>query len=289
MAPQVWFITGASRGLGRSMTELVLKQGDIAVATLRNPAALSDLQSKYPSTQLLLIPLDVTHTPDIKAAFDTAVKAFGKVDVVFNNAGANQIGEAEGIPEAEARKIFDINFWGAMNVSLEAIRVFREVNEPQGGRLLNISSTTAFAPMPGAAYYVASKSSIEAFTEAVRMELDPAWNIKMTVVEPGGYATGWEKGMQVFPHHRAYNFPHMPTVMAREMFKDFKGFDGDPEKAVRLLYFKLAKAENPPKLLPLGKDSQFMVAAKLKGLQEEIEQYRSWSDGLKREDPPLEY
>lgn len=111
---------------------------------------------------------------------------------------------------------------------------------------------------------------------------------KITVVEPGGQATGWEKGMQVFPHHPAYNFPHMPTVMGRAMFKDFKGFDGDPEKAVQVLYFKLARAENPPKVLPLGQDAQFMVAAKLKALQEEIEEYRLWSNGLKREDPALE-
>lgn len=180
------------------MTELVLKQGDIAVATLRNPAALTDLQSIYPSSKLLVIPLDVTRTPDIKTAFDTAVAAFGKIDVVFNNAAVVQSGEAEGIPEAEARRIFDVNFWGAANVSIEAIRVFREVNKPQGGRLLNISSTTGFAPMPGTLYYVASKfgmccgspqinaynllktvAGIEGFTEAIRMELDPAWNIKV--------------------------------------------------------------------------------------------------------------
>ncbi|KAJ7456913.1 hypothetical protein FB451DRAFT_1275230 [Mycena latifolia] len=272
MSPQVWFITGASRGIGRSMTELVLKNGDIAVATLRTPDVLSELAAKYPSSSCLRI----------------AIKAFGQIDVVFNNTAAFQGGEAEGIPETEARKIFDVNFWGAVNVSLEAVKVFREVNKPQGGRLLNISSTTGFAPMPGAPYYVASKFGIEGFTEAFRMELDPAWSIKITVVEPGGYATGWEKGTQNFPHHPAYNFPHMPTVMGREMFKDFKGFDGDPEKAVQVLYFRLARSDNPPKLLLLGQDSQFMVAAKLKALQDEIAEYRSWSDGLKRTDPPLD-
>ncbi|KAJ6598673.1 hypothetical protein B0H10DRAFT_732051 [Mycena sp. CBHHK59/15] len=272
MAPQVWFITGASRGIGRCMTELVLKNGDIAVATLRSPSALSDLESKYPSSQLLVIALDVTRTPDIKAAFETATETFGKIDVVFNNAAAFQGGEAEAIPEVEARKIFEVNFWGAANVTLEAIRVFRDVNKPQGGRLLNISSATGFAPMPGTPYYVASKFGIEGFTEAVRMELDPGWNIKITVVEPGGYATGWEKGMQVFPHHPAYNFPHMPTVMGRAMFKDFKGFDGDPEK-----------------LLPLGQDVQYMVAAKLQSMQAEIDEYKAWSDGLKRTDPPLDF
>lgn len=139
------------------MTEFVLKKGDVAVATLRTPEALSDLVALYPS-HLLVIPLDVTRTSDIKAAFKKATETFGRIDVVFNNAGVFQGGEAEAIPEEEARKSFDVNFWGAANVSIEAIRVFREVNKPLGGRLLNLSSTTAFAPMPGQPYYVAAKS-----------------------------------------------------------------------------------------------------------------------------------
>lgn len=156
-------VTGASRGIGRDMTELVLENGDIAVATLRDPRSLSELSSKYPSSHLLVIPLDVTRTPEIKAAFAAAVKAFGKVDIVFNNAGSFQSGEAEAIPEEEARKVFDVNFWGAANVSLEAIKVFREVNKPQGGRLITLSSATGFAPLPGVSFYVASKFGRPAF------------------------------------------------------------------------------------------------------------------------------
>lgn len=192
-------VTGASRGIGRSMTELVLKNGDIAVATLRNPSSLSDLSSKYSSSQLLIIPLDVTHTPQIKAAFEAAIKAFQRIDIVFNNAAAFQSGEAEAVPEDAARKLFDVNFWGAANVTLEAVGVFRDVNKPQGGRLMNISSATGFSPVPGVAYYAASKFGqyfhssaspdiihsllgIEGFTDAVRMELDPAWSIKVRVV-----------------------------------------------------------------------------------------------------------
>lgn len=139
------------------MTELVLQNGDIAVATLRNPSSIIELSSKYPAIQLLVVPVDVTRKDQIKAAFDAAIKAFGKVDVVFNNAGAFQSGEAEAIPEEEARKVFDVNFWGAANVSLEAVRVFREVNKPQGGRLITISSATGFHPVPGVPYYVGSK------------------------------------------------------------------------------------------------------------------------------------
>ncbi|KAJ7250646.1 hypothetical protein C8J57DRAFT_677855 [Mycena rebaudengoi] len=288
MAPQVWFITGASRGIGRSMTELVLKNGDIAVATLRTPAALADLESKYPSSQLLILALDVTRTADLKAAFEKATETFGRIDVVFNNAVFFQSGEAEAIPEADARKVFDVNYFGAVNVSIEAVRVFRDINKPQGGRLLTISSATGFAPLVGTPHYVASKFAIEGFTEALRLEVDPAWNIKITAVQPGGYATGFEKGMQFFPHHPAYDSPHMPNVKLREMFKDFKGFEGDPEKLVQVLYFKLARSDNPPHTLPLGHDVQAMVAGKLKSRQAEVDAYKTWSDGLKLQDPPLD-
>lgn len=81
----------------------------------------------------------------------------------------------------------------------------------------------------------------------------------------------------------------MPTVIGRAKFKDFQGFDGDPKKAVKVIYFKLAREANPPKKLPLGQDVQYMVAAKLKQLGDEVERYKSWSDGLKRTDPPLDF
>jgi NAD(P)-dependent dehydrogenase (short-subunit alcohol dehydrogenase family) len=149
-------------------------------------------------------------------------------------------------------------------------------------------------------------AAIEGFTEALRLEVDPAWNIKITAVQPGGYATGFEKGMQFFPHHPAYDSPHMPNVKLREMFKDFKGFEGDPEKLVQVLYFKLARSDNPPHTLPLGHDVQAMVAGKLKSRQAEVDAYKviyfyltwypvelthtiqTWSDGLKLQDPPLD-
>lgn len=150
-------VTGASRGLGRSVTETVLQNGDIVVATARSTSVFSDLTSKYPESQLLVLSLDVSNVDAIKAAFKAATDKFGRIDVVYNNAGAFTVGEAEAIPEADARKLFDVNFWAASNVALEAVRVLREVNKPQGGRIITIGSATGFAPLPGSNYYAASK------------------------------------------------------------------------------------------------------------------------------------
>ncbi|KIJ58524.1 hypothetical protein HYDPIDRAFT_44432, partial [Hydnomerulius pinastri MD-312] len=132
--PKVWFITGSSTGFGREMAELLLRRGNKVIATLRKPEALAPLASKYSRDQLLVLKLDVTKEEEIKSAFAEGHKAFGRIDVVFNNAGIFAIGEVEGTSEATIRRLFETNFIGAVNVSKEAVRVFREVNKPSGGR-----------------------------------------------------------------------------------------------------------------------------------------------------------
>lgn len=139
------------------MTELILKKGDIAVATARKPEMLDDLKIIYPSSQFLAIRLDVSKPLDIKDAFSQAKTAFGRVDVVFSNAGYGILGEVEATPEEEARTMFDTNFWGAANVGRAAISFFREENIPCGGHLINISSQTGIHALPSFGYYSASK------------------------------------------------------------------------------------------------------------------------------------
>jgi NAD(P)-dependent dehydrogenase (short-subunit alcohol dehydrogenase family) len=148
-------VTGSSVGLGRCTVEHLLAQGEKVVATLRKPSALSDLSAKYPASQLLVVKLDVTSPADIEAAFAKAVETFGRVDVLYNNAGYGSVGEIEGTPDDVARGVFEVNFWGSTNVAREAIRVFRDVNKPAGGRLLQASSMAGAAGMPGIGYYSA--------------------------------------------------------------------------------------------------------------------------------------
>ncbi len=151
-------VTGASSGFGRSMVEYVLRKGDIAVATLRKPEVLTDLKTKYPSTHLLVLRLDVTIPQEITDAFEKTREVFGRIDVVFNNAGYPLIGEVEGTPEDAARSLFEVTFWGADRVGREAIKLFREINKPgMGGRLLNVTSSIGFNAGPGLGYYSASK------------------------------------------------------------------------------------------------------------------------------------
>ena len=140
------------------MTEYVLGQGHIVVATLRKPEALSDLEAKYSADQLLVLKLDVSQKGDIDAAFDKVNEVFGRLDVVVNNAAYGIIGEIEGTPEDIARTMFDVTFWGAANISKAAVRFFREVNKPGvGGRLINISSMAGVHALATTGFYSAAK------------------------------------------------------------------------------------------------------------------------------------
>ena len=139
------------------MAELLLQKGEILVATARKPEVLDDLKAKYPADQFIAVKLDADKVQDIKDAFATAKKTFGRVDVVFNNAGWAPVGETEAHPEEEARKLFDTNFWGAAGVSMEAVRVFREENRPNGGRLIVNSAGAGIIGYPLIGWYCASK------------------------------------------------------------------------------------------------------------------------------------
>ena len=142
------------------MAEHLLDEGEIVVATARTPSDLDDLKAIYPETQLLVLRLDVHNSQEIKNVFVETKEAFGRIDVVFNNAGWAIVGDLEATPEDEARKMFDTNFWGAANVSREAVRFFREENKPCGGLLLTNSSQAGVTPLPGFSYYTASKHGI---------------------------------------------------------------------------------------------------------------------------------
>ena len=140
------------------MVELALWKGDSVVATLRSSDRLEEFNAEFaPCEQLLALKMDVTDKEEIATAFARAKEQFGGIDVVFNTAGRGCLGEVEGTSDEMAREVFELNFWGAVNVSREAVRFFREENKPARGRLLNISSGAGMVGMPAGAFFVAAK------------------------------------------------------------------------------------------------------------------------------------
>ncbi|KIJ39286.1 hypothetical protein M422DRAFT_135945, partial [Sphaerobolus stellatus SS14] len=183
-------VTGSSTGFGRAVTEYVLEKGDIVVATLRKPEVIADLSAKYDSSKLLVLKLDVKNPEEIKSVFAKVKETFGRLDVVYNNAGYAILVEAEATPDNMARDMFEVNFWGLVNVTKEALRFFREENEPGvGGWILMASSMSGISGLPAMTYYSASKFAVEGFSEALSKELKPEWNIKIGIIAFGNFKT----------------------------------------------------------------------------------------------------
>ncbi|KAJ7183875.1 hypothetical protein C8R46DRAFT_1309033 [Mycena filopes] len=294
MAPtaRVWFITGASQGFGRLMTQKALVNGEKLVATLRKPEDLSDLRSQYTEQQLLILRVDVSKSEDILAAFPTAEKTFGRIDVVFNNAAYGIIGEIEGTGEEKARHMFDTNFWGSVSVTKEAVRVFRDVNKPMGGKLLVLSSIFGIDTSPGAGFYAASKFALEAVTEALAKELDPAWNINggitpcVMIICPGWFKTNFTTtNGEVTPVHPAYTEnENLASRQVRKFFKSLIPGDSpvfqDPAKLISK-FWDLSNVEKPPHRIAFGEDAKGIFMGKSVALKADVEVSEEWAKDLK--------
>jgi short-subunit dehydrogenase len=183
--PKVWFITGCSKGLGRTLAQAVQKGGDILIATARDPKTLKSLlEPPYDKTTLAL-QLDVTDRNSIKSALAAAITAHGRIDVLVNNAGYGVFGAIEEVPEKEIRDVFETNVFGALAVTQEALPTLRAQGS---GHILNISSIAGLVSGPGVGIYNATKYALEGFSEALAKEVD-SFCIKVTLVEPGPFRT----------------------------------------------------------------------------------------------------
>ncbi|PIL34925.1 hypothetical protein GSI_02712 [Ganoderma sinense ZZ0214-1] len=279
--PRVWFITGTSTGLGRAVAELALEKGDIVVGTARRPSTLDDLAQRYPKDRLLVLPLDVTHPEQVVDAFAAAVRTLGRIDVVFNNAGKADVGEFEGIEEAKARDLLETNFWGAVSVTKEAVKCFRETNPPgAGGRLLQVSSLGGLVGMPACSFYCAAKFALEGASETLAAELDPAWNIKITIIEPGWIRTEVAPRASWSPEHPAYNQnPALPTTYIRRAGWDKVTVWKDARRSAEVFY-KVACLPDPPLRVLVGKDAISATRKKIAALTANIDAYEALSEGL---------
>ncbi|KAJ7621212.1 hypothetical protein FB45DRAFT_928659 [Roridomyces roridus] len=285
---RVWFITGSSSGLGRNLLETVLAAGERAVATLRKPEVLKELQAKYPADQLLVTRLDVTKPDEVVAAFNAAKEHFGLVSVVVNNAGFGLLSEIEGTPEKDAREQFDVNFWGSVYVTKEAIRFFREDNpNGAGGRFINISTVGGYSANQCLAFYSAAKFAIEGFTESAIKEVLPEWNIQGCIIEPGGFDTEWRGGsMTILPSHPAYASPTSPSSQVRTMLETIP-FNGDVSKASKTI-MQVASLPKMPLRLPLNTEAYCLVKMKANMTLAQLEEFAELShstnkDGIERE------
>ena len=183
---KVWFITGTSKGFGREFALAALGRGDKVAASARNTDTLRDLVEQY-GDAVLPVELDVTNRDQVFAAVKSAHETFGRIDVVINNAGYGLFGTVEEITEHQLRDQMETNLFGVFHVTQAVLPILRE----QGaGHIIQISTQGGIIAFPTIAAYHASKWALEGMTDALSQEV-AGFGIKVTLVEPGGFATDW--------------------------------------------------------------------------------------------------
>ncbi|MEJ3745837.1 SDR family oxidoreductase [Actinomycetes bacterium KLBMP 9797] len=240
-APRTWFITGASRGLGRAFTVAALERGDRVVAAARGVAR--DAFDERHGDRLLALPLDVTDRTAVFAAVATAVEHFGELDIVVNNAGTMSSGMIEEFTEAEARAQFEVNVFGALWVSQA---VLPHLRAQRRGHIVQISSIAGLGGFPSTGMYSASKFALEGMSEALAMEA-AAFGVTVSIVQPGGYWTDLYTNMTSTTPVAAYG--PLRAELARQWADG--SIDSEPRLAAEAV-LKLVDSDDPPSRLLLG-------------------------------------
>jgi len=250
--PKVWLITGSSRGLGRALAEAVLAAGHSLVATARNPAQLADLAQRY-GDRVRAVALDVTNEQAAADAVAVARKAYGRLDVLANNAGYGNVSPIEDTSLEEFRAQIETNLFGVINVTKAVLPGMRE---QRSGHILQFSSVGGRIGPAGRAPYATAKWGVEGFSEVLSKEVAPL-GIKVTIIEPGGFRTDFAGSSTEIREGRP---EYDSTVGKTARFqRDYNGMQpGDPAKAAAAV-LHVASLDDPPLRLLLGSDAYRFV------------------------------
>jgi NAD(P)-dependent dehydrogenase (short-subunit alcohol dehydrogenase family) len=272
---KVWFITGASKGLGLTLAMQLLQKGEQVAATSRN---ISDLENAIgPKTpKFLPLQMDLVNETSVKNAVETAIAAFGKIDYIVNNAGYGLLGAVEELSDSEARQNFDVNVFGSLNVIRQSLPYLRR---QQSGHIFNISSIGGYmGDFPGFGIYCATKFAVTAFSESLAIEAKPL-GINVTVVLPGYFRTNFLKsGSLLTPVNEIADYK--ATRDSQEMHQNqIDGNQpGDPVKGANAI-IDAANEANPPLHLFLGSDAYAMAKNKIGLMDRELETWKALTTG----------
>ncbi|SEK12196.1 oxidoreductase [Paraburkholderia diazotrophica] len=253
---RVWFITGASRGLGALIAQAALADGNAVVAAGRKVDAIVERLGESPA--LLPVALDVTDEAQAKAAVAAAVEKFGRIDVLVNNAGFGLLAAVEESSDADVRRMYDTNVFGLLNVTRAVLPVMRK---QRSGHVINMSSIGGYRAGAGFGVYSSTKFAVEGITESLRAELAPL-GIHATVVEPGYFRTDFlDASSLVVGKDIIDDYDDTSGKVRRFAVGMNHNQPGDPEKLATALV-TLADAQTPPLRLPLGTDTLKAIADK---------------------------
>lgn len=254
----VWFITGASRGFGLEIAREALSRGDSVVATARNPQSVVDALPDA-GDRLAAVSLDVNDAAQARAAVDTAVERFGRIDVLVNNAGRGLLGAMEEVSDDEVRAVFDVNVFGLLSVTRA---VLPQMRAQRSGLVINLSSVGGFVAWPGWGAYSATKFAVEAFSEAMTHELAPL-GIRVIAVEPGPFRTDFLAASSLeIAKTQIEDYAGSGGAARQWATENNNAQEGDPVKAAKIIV-DLADRDELPERIQLGSSAFNDVADKV--------------------------
>ncbi|MFD8970774.1 SDR family NAD(P)-dependent oxidoreductase [Streptomyces sp. NPDC059568] len=273
---KVWFVTGSSRGLGRAVVTAALEADDRVVATARSTAKLNDLVGRY-GDRIHPVTLDVSDYDAVQRAVQESLQAFGRLDVVVNNAGYGDLASVEDGTVEGFRAQIDTNFYGVYYVSKAVTPILREQGS---GHIFQVSSVGGRIGSTGLAAYQSAKWAVGGFSTVLAQEVAP-FGVRVTVLEPGGMRTDWAGSSMTVPPISA---PYQSTVgafadMIRNPGPDAAANSADPARVAQVVV-DLADRDDTPVRLLLGKDAVHYAGAAAQALAESDDKWAPLSESV---------
>ncbi|MEJ0049950.1 MAG: oxidoreductase [Methylovirgula sp.] len=267
----VWFITGCSTGFGRELAKAALAHGFHVVATARDPKALEYIGEQN-KDQAIALALDVTKPDQIKRAVDEAIRRFGHIDVLVNNAGYGYLAAVEEGDDKEVRELFETNFFGLAAVTRAVLPQMRTRRQ---GTIVNITSVAGVIGFAGSGYYAATKFAVEGLSESLAKEVEPL-GLHVILVEPGPFRTDWAgRSLKQSPH---FISDYKESADKRRLATaEYSGKQpGDPTRAAEVIIGAVQSAA-PPRHLVLGREGFENVESQLRAMLDEVNLWKETS------------
>lgn len=269
---KVWFITGATRGIGKEVALAALAAGDKVVITGRNVEQLTKAYDGC-GDNVLALQLDVSNEEQAATAVTAAIAYFGRIDVLLNNAGFGQLGLFEEIGSAAIVNQFNTNVFGLFNVTRAVLPVMRK---QRSGHILNVSSIGGSVGFAGSTVYCATKYAVEGFSESLALEVAD-FGINVSIVAPGFVRTDFLDSSSVRYGDKPIDDYAEVSANIRATYDSYSHKQaGDPKKLASAIV-TLASQNEPPVRLLTGSDAVAMAREKIGKVDQEIARWQDLS------------
>lgn len=268
---KIWFVTGATRGIGLEIARAALLAGHRVVATGRDPGKIT--RALGLEERLLPLRLDVSAPEQAQESVRAAMEKFGRIDVLVNNAGYGQLGMFEESSAEEVEQQFRVNVFGTMDVTRAVLPVMRQ---QRSGHVFTITSIGGLRGGAAGSLYCATKFALEGWSESLAGEV-AGLGIHVTAVEPGFFRTDFLDSSSV--RYAESSIPdYAKEMQTRRAFYDERSHQqaGDPAKLAQAM-LQLAGETEPPLHFLAGTDAVGVLEDRIARDQEQLARWRALS------------